>query len=103
MAHTINWIQKPHLIYVRLEGDIFAYEVETIAEALYEQIQEVEDAEGSVHLIIEVAGAIIADKLINYSRLKFKTNSNVDWAIVVGQLRLAGMVLAIFSNLVPVN
>lgn len=96
MSHTMTWPVPSHVMSVTLVDLIMADEVQTIAKAMYAAI---ETESTSVHLLIDAREAKIQDKIWNYAKLNLKRHKRCGHVIVIGDSRLSGLIIAIFSKL----
>lgn len=101
MTHHISWPVPGHVLTVTLIDTIMADEVQGIARALY-QIIETEET-STVHLLVDAREAKIHDKLWNYAKLSMKRHQRAGHVIVIGDSRLSGLIIAIFSKLLTIH
>jgi hypothetical protein len=102
MAHQITWLIPEHVILATLEGPISADEVQLIADQMYEDIATM-PTPSIVHTLIDVREASIQDKMWNYAKLTFRRHPTAGWSIVIGDSRIAGLVIAIFSKILNLH
>ena len=98
MTHDVKWLIPDHVIMATLIGPITADEVQLIADEMYEAIVAASTAT-LVHTLIDAREAAMQDKVWNYAKINFRRHPNHGWSIVVGDSRLGGLVIAIFSKI----
>jgi hypothetical protein len=84
---------------VTLVGGIMADEVQVLADDMWTAIQAVPESP-MVHILIDAREAAIADKIWNYGKLRLRRHTRVYLVIVIGDSRLSGLIIAIFSKLI---
>jgi hypothetical protein len=97
MTHQLSWPVPGHVLTVTLVDTIMADEVQEIASALYQIIET--ESPSTIHLLIDAREAKIQDKLWNYAKLNLKRHKRCGHVIVIGDSRLSGLIIAIFSKL----
>lgn len=97
MPHDITWIIPDYVIIATLKDAISADEVQTIADEIYEAVALVPQM-SVVHILIDMRECTIQDKIWNYAKLNFRRNANNGWAIIIGDSRVGGLIIAIFSK-----
>jgi hypothetical protein len=102
MTHYIKWLIPDHVIMATLDGPITADEVQQIADDMYNAIAAASTAT-LVHTLVDVREATMQDKVWNYAKLNFKRHPNNGWSIVIGDSRLGGLVIAIFSKILNLH
>jgi hypothetical protein len=98
MPHTISWRIPDHVIVATLTEGITADEVQQIADQMYDEIAAAA-SESPVHTLVDVRECGMQDKVWNYAKLNFRRHPNSGWSIVIGDSRLGGLVIAIFSKI----
>jgi hypothetical protein len=102
MTHYIKWLIPDHVIMATLDGPITADEVQQIADEMYNTIATASTAT-LVHTLVDVRDATMQDKVWSYAKLNFKRHPTNGWSIVIGDSRLAGLVVAIFSKILNLH
>lgn len=98
MAHQLTWLVPDHVLLATLHGPIAADEVQIIADEIYNAIAALGE-HLPIHTLIDVRESTIQDKVWNYAKLNFRRHDPAGWSIVIGDSRLAGLVIAIFSKI----
>lgn len=99
MTHEVTWLVPDSVVMATLKGAITADEVQMIADKMYKEIDSV-TTEALVHLLIDVRECTLSEKVWEYAKLNLRRHPHYGWAIVIGDSRLGGLVIAIFSKLV---
>jgi len=97
MNYQITW-PVPHRVIMLTQVDsVSAADVEFAARKVYEAI----DAEPSapIHFLVDARQGHMSDKLWNYTRIKIKRHVRSGFIIMIGDLRLTGLLIAIFSKM----
>jgi len=101
MTHHISWPVPGHVLTVTLVDIIMAEEVQKIAKEMYTAIDT--ESTASAHLLVDAREAKIHDKLWNYAKLSLKRHKRCGHVIVIGDSRLSGLIIAIFSKVLNLH
>jgi hypothetical protein len=101
MPYEISWPVPRHVLMMRQLGPILASDVNKIGQAMYEAI----DTAGSeaIHVLVDVREARMSDKVWNYTQSKPPRHARTGVVIIVGDSRLTGLVVAIFSKILNIQ
>ena len=69
---------------------------------MYEMIDAV-PSQAMIHLCIDVREASMQDKVWMYASLKLRRHVRTGWSIVIGDSRLGGLLIAIFSKVINLH
>lgn len=102
MAYEMTWVVPNTVLLATLHGPIPAEEVQIISDDMYREMESV-TARSAIHLLIDVRGCTIQDKVWMYAKLDFKRHPKIGLSIVIGDSRIGGMVIAIFSKILNIQ
>lgn len=102
MPHETTWLIPDRVIMAAVSEAVTADEVQIVADKLYEMM-DAPTSNAAIHILVDVRAATMADKVWNYALLKLRRHKRIGWAIVIGDSRLGGLVIAIFSKLLNLH
>jgi hypothetical protein len=100
MAHEISWYIPGHVLYLRVSGDLFIEEVQTIDQELIQHLRKKPDDIVLVHLIVDLLG--VTKLNVNLSRmsstLTHLREPTLGWTLLVNHNILLNFVGTVASQ-----
>jgi hypothetical protein len=102
MTNHIEWLIPDYVLSATVVGPISAVEVQQVANTLIDEINTAPTSH-LVHLMVDVRECILAEKAWSYSKLQLHRHTNTGWVLVIGDSRMGGLVIAIFSKILQMQ
>lgn len=101
MPHEISWTVPGHVLTLKQFGPVPASEVDVVGQAMYDMIEA--EANTPIHVVVDVRESSMSDKVWDYTQSRPPRHARTGVVIIVGDSRLTGLLVAIFSKLLNIQ
>jgi hypothetical protein len=101
MPYEISWTVPGHVLTLKQFGPVPASDVEVMGQTMYDIIEA--EPHTPIHVLVDVRESSMSDKVWNYTQTKPPRHPRTGVVIIVGDSRLTGLVVAIFSKLLNIQ